>query len=67
MFKKGSQYTRKDVGWIVLPETGRPRGGSWDTGYVVVGDLLIVFMNIGVPGKTQHDFIYSGALVVKLR
>ncbi|MFC2089643.1 endonuclease NucS domain-containing protein [Bacteroidota bacterium] len=56
MFKKGSQYTRKDIGWILLPETGRPKGGNWDTGYVVVNDLLIVFMNIGVPGKTDHDF-----------
>jgi len=56
LFKKGSQYTRKEVGWIVLPENGRPKGGAWDTGYVVVGDQLIVFMNIGVPGKTKHDF-----------
>ncbi len=56
MFKKGSKYTRKDVGWILLPETGRPKGGAWDTGYVTVDDLLIVFMNIGVPGKTHHDF-----------
>ena len=36
MFKKGSLYTRKDVGWIVLPETGRPKGGSWDTGYGLI-------------------------------
>ena len=56
MFKKGSNYTRKDVGWIVLPETGRPKGGNWDTGYVKVRDMLLVFMNIGVPGKTKHDF-----------
>lgn len=56
MFKKGSQYTRKEVGWILLPETGRPKGGSWDTGYVTVGEKLIIFMNIGVPGKTEHDF-----------
>jgi len=56
LFKKGSQYTRKDIGWIVLPETGRPKGGSWDTGYVTVDEQLIVFMNIGVPGKTAHDF-----------
>jgi hypothetical protein len=55
-FKKGSQYTRKDIGWIVLPETGRPKGGNWDTGYVTHGNLLLVFMNIGVPGKTNHDF-----------
>jgi hypothetical protein len=56
MFKKGSQYTRKEVGWIVLPETGSPKGGAWDTGYVTVDDKLIVFMNIGVPGRTEHDF-----------
>ncbi|OOZ47033.1 hypothetical protein BOW39_13110 [Solemya velum gill symbiont] len=56
MFKRGSKYTRKDIGWIYLPETGRPKGGSWDTGYVRVENDLIIFMNIGVPGKTEHDF-----------
>ena len=56
MFKKGSKYTRKDVGWIVLPDTGRPKGGDWDTGYVRVGNNLFIFMNIGVPGRTGHDF-----------
>jgi hypothetical protein len=56
MFKRGSKYSRKDVGMIVLPETGRPKGGNWDTGYVRVEDNLIVFMNIGVPGRTSHNF-----------
>lgn len=56
MFKKGSKYTRVDVGWICLPDKGRPAGGEWDTGYVRVEDKLIIFMNIGVPGKTGHDF-----------
>ena len=55
-FKKGSKYTRKDVGWICLPDVGRPLGGDWDTGYVRVENSLIIFMNIGVPGKTDHDF-----------
>jgi hypothetical protein len=55
-FKRGSKYSRRDIGWIVLPETGRPKGGSWDTGYVRIEDKLIVFMNIGVPGRTDHDF-----------
>ena len=40
----------------MLPETGRPKGGDWDTGYVTVKDKLIVFMNIGVSGTTGHDF-----------
>lgn len=56
LFKKGSQYSRKDIGWILLPEEGRPPGGDWDTGYVRVDDKLIIFMNIGVPGTTEHDF-----------
>ena len=55
-FKRGSLYTRQDIGFICLPETGRPSGGDWDTGYVRVERELIVFMNIGVPGRTQHDF-----------
>ena len=52
---KGSKYTRVDVGWICLPETGRPtwRLGCW---ICKVEDKLIIFMNIGVPGKTGHDF-----------
>tara|TARA_X000000950_G_scaffold113891_1_gene143302 strand:+ start:318 stop:1343 length:1026 start_codon:yes stop_codon:yes gene_type:complete len=56
IFKKGSLYSRKDVGWILLPEKGRPNGGDWDTGYVSVEEKLIIFMNIGIPGTTNHDF-----------
>ena len=55
-FKRGTTYTRKEVGWILLPETGRPAGGNWDTGYVRVDNFLVVFMNIGVPGKGGFDF-----------
>ena len=40
-----------------MPGEGRPRGGDWDTGYVRVGkDKLIIFANIGVAGRTGHDF-----------
>ena len=56
MFKKGSKYTRVDVGWICLPETGRPAGGDWDTGYVRVDENLIAFVNIDIPGRTGHNF-----------
>ncbi|MDA9897056.1 endonuclease NucS [Pelagibacterales bacterium] len=55
-FKKGSQYSRKDIGWICFPDHGRPAGGDWDTGYVRVEDNLLIFMNIGIPGTTEHDF-----------
>lgn len=55
-FKRGSTYTRKSVGEICYPGIGRPKGGNWDTGYVGVENNLIIFMNIGVPGRTGHDF-----------
>ena len=55
-FKRGSIYTRKSVGEICYPGIGRPKGGNWDTGYVGVENNLIIFMNIGVPGRTGHDF-----------
>ena len=58
-FKKGSFYSREDIGYICYPETGRPKGGEWDTGYTSpkgFKDNLLVFMNIGVPGKTGHNF-----------
>jgi|TARA_B100001057_G_C22685913_1_gene885715 hypothetical protein len=56
MFKIGSYYSRKDVGFVLHPKEGRPAGGNWDTGYVTVEDKLIVFMNMGVPGKTGHNY-----------
>lgn len=55
-FKRGSQYTRRSIGEICFPGVGRPAGGNWDTGYVSVENNLIIFMNIGVPGRTGHDF-----------
>ena len=56
VFKIGSIYTRKSIGEVCFPGIGRPAGGNWDTGYVSVEDNLIIFMNIGVQGRTGHDF-----------
>lgn len=58
-FKRGSFYSRQDIGFICYPGIGRPKGGEWDTGYTSpkgFKDNLLVFMNIGVPGKTGHNF-----------
>jgi hypothetical protein len=55
-FKRGSIYTRKSIGEICYPGKGRPYGGNWDTGYVSVENNLIIFMNIGIAGRTGHDF-----------
>lgn len=58
-FKKGSEYSRSDIHFLYLgkplPKIGT---GNWTSGYVTPtgANDLIIFMNIGVPGKTGHDF-----------
>lgn len=58
-FKRGSEYSRDDIHFLYhggpLPRVGT---GNWTTGYVRPKGTndLIIFMNIGVPGKTGHDF-----------
>ena len=57
LFNRDKLYTRKDVHQILLgkplPETGT---GNWLTGYVKVSNHLVIFANVGVSGKTGHDF-----------
>lgn len=55
MFKRGSQYTREEIANLVRPDNP-PRGGNWTTGYDQIEDNLYVFMNIGVAGRTGHNF-----------
>ena len=55
-FKRGSKYSRESIGKICFPGDGIPAGGIWYTGYAPVENNLIIFMNIGVPGRTGHDF-----------
>ena len=56
-FKKGSTYTKHEIYYLYhscrIPKNAN---GDWWTGYVREGDELIVFMNIGIAGKTGHDF-----------
>jgi len=55
MFKRGSQYSRDEIANLVRPDKP-PYGGDWATGYARIDDKLFVFMNIGVAGRTGHDF-----------
>ena len=55
MFKRGVAYTRDEIGRIVRPDDP-PKLGDWTTGYSRIDNKLFVFMNIGVPGRTGHDF-----------
>lgn len=67
MFKRGSTYSRDEIHTLFYGKSiNWKRTGDWNTGYVQVPkektggalqkDVLIVFMNIGVPGRTGHDF-----------
>ncbi len=53
----GSRYTRDDIHSHYygepVPDVGT---GNWTSGYTRVEEELVVFMNIGVPGRTGHDF-----------
>lgn len=54
-FKKHSKYSRKE---IIKEVTGRDENpyGKWVSGYNREGDNLFIFMNIGIPGRTGHDY-----------
>lgn len=55
MYTVGSTYTRKDVYDILsLPEA--QRGGDWLNGYHRHGSEYYIFCNVGVPGRTGHDY-----------
>src|SRR5438128_1246571 len=54
-FIVGHLYKRRNVYRIIgIPED--TKGGNWDTGYARHGDDWFVFCNIGIPGRTGHDY-----------
>ena len=53
---KGAYYTRKQVWNTYHPGEDYPDGGNWNTGYVRDGTNLVIFANVGVPGRAGHDF-----------
>jgi len=54
-FEIGALYTRKEVHQLLFPGESYP-GASWSSGYLKVEPYLIVFANIGVPGKHGQDY-----------
>lgn len=54
-FVVGKSYTRKEVLNILgVPENRQ--GGAWSTGYnSYLGDFFL-FVNVGLPGRTGHDY-----------
>ena len=54
-FVVGNEYSRDDVKERCGLESGA-RGGPWDTGIVKHDDEFVIFVNIGVEGRTGHDY-----------
>lgn len=54
-FVSDKEYTRKDVLRIV-GEPEDTKGGPWHTGYAEFKKDFFIFVNIGAPGKTGHDY-----------
>lgn len=53
-FRVGAHYTRFDIFQMLgIPEH---RGGPWFTGYASHGADWFIFCNIGVAGRTGHDY-----------
>lgn len=54
-FQVGKQYTRRDICKIIgVPED--TKGGNWDTGYNQYNEDWFIFCNIGIPGRTGHNY-----------
>ena len=57
MFNSNEKYPRKIVAEKFENKIFEDnRLGKWDTTLVVHNDNLVIFMNIGVPGKSGHFF-----------
>ena len=54
--RAGGSYSRKEIWTKLRPGEAFPTGGNWLTDYASEGINLLIFANIGVPGKTGYDF-----------
>jgi 5-methylcytosine-specific restriction protein A len=55
MYAIGKTYTRNDI-YELLGIPLSERGGDWLNGYHRHGDDYYIFCNVGVPGRTGHDY-----------
>lgn len=50
------KYTRSEVADIIEMPEERRRGGAWSTGYDEWQGGVFIFANVGVAGRTGHDY-----------
>jgi 5-methylcytosine-specific restriction enzyme A len=55
MYTVGANYTRNDIYELLhIPEA--ERGGDWATGYHRHNSDYYIFCNVGLPGRTGHNY-----------
>lgn len=54
-FTIGKSYTRKDI-FRIIGLLEDPEGGNWYTGYKNHEGDFFIFCNMGMPGRTGHDY-----------
>ena len=55
MFKKHAHYTKEEI-YSILHVPPQQQRGAWDTGYRKYNEAVYIFCNIGVAGRTGHDY-----------
>lgn len=55
MFQIGHLYSKNEI-YSVLNVPIEKQKGAWDTGYRKYHDVFYIFCNIGVAGRTGHDY-----------
>ena len=55
VFEPGKAYTRADVKEMAGLNRNA-KGGMWDTGVVEYDNEFVIFTNVGIPGRTGHNY-----------
>ena len=65
MFRIGFQYSKKDL-YIILNVPKEKQRGDWDKGYHIHDGNIFIFSNVGIPGRTGHNYnnYWDGELFV---
>jgi 5-methylcytosine-specific restriction enzyme A len=55
MLNIGDTYSREDI-YRIFKVPLEKQKGNWNTGYNAYGDHIFIFSNVGIPGRTGHDY-----------
>lgn len=55
MFIKDKSYSKEDI-YQILQVPPEKQKGPWNTGYTKYNNVFYVFANVGVSGRTGHDY-----------